>query len=186
MGGKPSPFGIDEESLDEVLDEILKLSNTDIRGVHLFTGTQILDHNILIKQYRKAIEIAEHVAGRITGTLESIDFGGGLGIPYFERESQLDLKQFAPLFGDLIVEIGTNPMLYGLQPPAKSGRQRVAVSSRGRAKRIGISRSAVHDTMAGGSVSLTHFSSWRHALPVHPITHEARLCPQAVPKPRAL
>ncbi|MCP4510596.1 MAG: type III PLP-dependent enzyme, partial [Fuerstiella sp.] len=89
MGGKPSPFGIDEESLDDVLSEILTFANLDIRGVHLFTGTQILDHNILITQYRKAIEIAERVSQRITGTLESIDFGGGLGIPYFERESPL-------------------------------------------------------------------------------------------------
>ena len=64
MGGKPAPFGIDEEQLDRVLDQILALPRLDITGVHIFTGTQILDHEILTEQYRKAAELARRVARR--------------------------------------------------------------------------------------------------------------------------
>ena len=111
MGGKPSPFGIDEETLNHALDAILHLPQLQVCGVHLFTGTQILDHSVLITQYRKAIEVAECVACRLPHPLESIDFGGGLGIPYFERESALDLNGFAPNFNQLLIEIDSNPLL---------------------------------------------------------------------------
>src|ERR1700686_357961 len=52
MGGRPAPFGIDEEILDEALDGLLSLTALDFRGIHLFTGTQILDVEILLNQYR--------------------------------------------------------------------------------------------------------------------------------------
>ena len=55
MGGKPSPFGIDEESLESVVAEIKQQDNTRITGVHLYMGTQILDAEILIAQYHRGI-----------------------------------------------------------------------------------------------------------------------------------
>ncbi len=58
MGGRPAAFGIDEERVDEVLDELASLKNLEFRGVHIFTGTQILDFQILVTQYRKGLEIA--------------------------------------------------------------------------------------------------------------------------------
>jgi diaminopimelate decarboxylase len=53
MGGRPAPFGVDEESLDDVLDRLLSFPTLDFRGIHLFTGTQILDFEVLVSQYRK-------------------------------------------------------------------------------------------------------------------------------------
>src|SRR3972149_6415225 len=47
MGGKPTPFGIDEEILEEVVELILADSSLVFRGLHFYMGTQILDHNIL-------------------------------------------------------------------------------------------------------------------------------------------
>src|SRR4029077_10608154 len=43
MGGRPAPFGMDEEILDQVLDAVLAEPELDLGGIHLFTGTQILD-----------------------------------------------------------------------------------------------------------------------------------------------
>lgn len=91
MGGKPAPFGIDEEALDPVLDALRSTSSIELHGVHLFAGTQILDHAVLAAQYRKGIEIAERVAHRTGKPLRTVDFGGGLGIPYFEGERELDM-----------------------------------------------------------------------------------------------
>ena len=95
MGGKPSPFGIDEEQLDPVIDEIKQLSHVKIQGVHQFMGTQILDASILLKQYRRAIELAGKIAGRLGEPLKTLDFGGGWGTPYFPHESELDLAAVA-------------------------------------------------------------------------------------------
>ena len=94
MGGKPSPFGIDEESLESVIAEIKQQDNTRITGVHLYMGTQILDAEILIAQYHRGISIANAVAEQIESPLATLDFGGGLGTPYFAHETELDLDAF--------------------------------------------------------------------------------------------
>ncbi len=92
MGGKPAPFGIDEESFEEALDHVAADAALDFRGLHLFTGTQILQHEILLNQYRRGIEIGRRAAERTQKPLGTLDFGGGLGIPYFANEQALDLE----------------------------------------------------------------------------------------------
>jgi len=108
MGGRPAPFGLDEEILDDVLDVIGRDAALNFRGIHLFTGTQILDANVIVSQYRHGLEIARRAAHRVGRPLHTVDFGGGLGIPYFAHEKALDLEQlreglaalFAPLEAD--------------------------------------------------------------------------------------
>ena len=91
MGGKPAPFGIDEENLEEAVDRVKADPALEFRGVHLFTGTQILDHNILLTQYRQGIDIARRASRRAGHPLATLDFGGGLGVPYFAHEHDLDM-----------------------------------------------------------------------------------------------
>jgi diaminopimelate decarboxylase len=93
MGGKPAPFGIDEENLDAALDAVSAHSALDIRGIHLFTGTQILDYQLLLNQYQKGLELGRRTAARIGKPLHTIDFGGGLGIPYFPGERFLEMDK---------------------------------------------------------------------------------------------
>ena len=92
MGGKAVPFGIDEEKLDAVIERVVFDSALEFRGIHLFSGTQILDHMVLARQFRKGIEIALGVARRLERPLRTVDFGGGLGIPYFPGEAELDME----------------------------------------------------------------------------------------------
>jgi diaminopimelate decarboxylase len=108
MGGRPAPFGLDEEILDAVLDVVLSDAALEFQGIHLFTGTQILDANVIVSQYRHGLEIARRAAHRVGRPSHTVDFGGGLGIPYFAHEKALDLEQlreglaalFAPLEDD--------------------------------------------------------------------------------------
>ena len=109
MGGKPAPFGVDEEILDEVLDRLLALPSLDLQGIHLYAGTQILDHRILVTQYRRGIEIARRVADRMARPLRTLDFGGGLGIPYFASESPLALAPLAEGLAELVGELANDP-----------------------------------------------------------------------------
>jgi diaminopimelate decarboxylase len=90
MGGRATPFGIDEEIADSVIDRILSSPALTFTGIHLFTGTQILDHAVLLNQYRKGIALARSIAQRIHQHLDTIDFGGGIGIPYFSNERELN------------------------------------------------------------------------------------------------
>ena len=91
MGGRAIQFGVDEETLDEVLDNVLAKPELDLCGIHLFTGTQILDAEVLLRQYDHGLQLARRVSLRVGSPLGTLDFGGGLGIPYFAHETELDL-----------------------------------------------------------------------------------------------
>jgi diaminopimelate decarboxylase len=107
MGGKSAPFGVDEEQLDPLLHRIASDSHLDFRGIHLFVGTQILDHTLLLMHYRKGLDIARHAAALTNRPVHTLDFGGGLGIPYFPGDLELDLKQLSGGLNELIRGIET-------------------------------------------------------------------------------
>jgi diaminopimelate decarboxylase len=94
MGGKSAPFGVDEEHLDAVVLSLLESPRVRVSGVHIFAGTQILDAEVLRAQYRKCVELARRVAKQLREPLATVDFGGGLGIPYFEGDSELDMEVY--------------------------------------------------------------------------------------------
>lgn len=121
MGGKASPFGIDEEDLDVAITEISALQNVTISGVHLFMGTQILDAETLIGQYRRAVELAKQVAVR-AGPLKTIDFGGGWGTPCFANETPLDLKQVAEGMQEIDDLLAADPGLANAEAIIEPGR----------------------------------------------------------------
>jgi diaminopimelate decarboxylase len=92
MGGQPTAFGFEEESMDQALHAISQCRHLQFRGVHLYTGTQILDAEVLLRHWEHALDVASHAA-EVTGTpVATIDLGGGLGIPYFAHEKELDLS----------------------------------------------------------------------------------------------
>src|SRR5690348_1563544 len=92
MGGQPTAFGFEEEALPEVVRAVLKCGRLKVRGVHLYTGTQILDAASLLKHWLHAVEVAKAVADLTGEPLATVDLGGGLGVPYFSHEKELDLQ----------------------------------------------------------------------------------------------
>src|SRR5262249_14768321 len=119
---KPVPFGVDEECLDVVLDRLLSDSSIEFRGIHLYTGTQILDYTILAHQYCKGLEIARRVASRIQRPLHIVDFGGGFGIPYFTNERELDMEKLREAITALMAKTRDEPLFVGTQFMVEPGR----------------------------------------------------------------
>jgi diaminopimelate decarboxylase len=105
MGGKSTPFGVDEEQMDPLILRIAEDQHLEFCGIHLFVGTQILDFRLLLDQYRKALEIGRRAAALLAAPLPTLDFGGGLGIPYFPGDSELDLHRFGAGLKELIESI---------------------------------------------------------------------------------
>ena len=122
MGGKATPFGIDEEKLDDVLDYVLQEPAIDFHGIHLFTGTQILDYSLLVNQYLKGLEIGRRVATRLQQPLRTVDFGGGLGISYFAHDNQLDTDRLRESLWDMFTEVRREPCFTGTQFIVEPGR----------------------------------------------------------------
>ncbi|MGB5618920.1 MAG: diaminopimelate decarboxylase [Desulfobacterales bacterium] len=122
MGGKPVPFGIDEECLDVVLDRVLSKPFIEFRGIHLFVGTQILNHSILIDQYHHGMELARRVASRMHRPLQTVDFGGGFGIPYFAHEQELDVAAFGKGLAALMAKVKNDALFLETQFMVEPGR----------------------------------------------------------------
>ena len=126
MGGKPAPFGIDEDLLDAALECVLSQPFIEFRGIHIFAGTQILDAEVLLAQYRKGVQIAKRVAKRLHQPLHSLDFGGGLGVPYFAHEQPLDLAVVKAGLADLEGQISADPDFAGTRLVIEPGRYLIA------------------------------------------------------------
>jgi len=122
MGGKPAPFGVDEEQLDDALDYLLQEPGIEFQGIHLFAGTQILDDSLLVDQYLKGLEIGRRVAARLKKPLHTVDFGGGLGIPYFAKENELDMSRLRERLADIFGKIRAEPCFTGTQFIVEPGR----------------------------------------------------------------
>jgi diaminopimelate decarboxylase len=128
MGGKPAAFGIDEEELESCVRHVSRLTSLTLRGLHLFTGTQILDAGVLARQYRKAVALGRQLAA-MTGTPpHTIDFGGGLGIPYFDHEGELDTDRLRDELVVLMSEVAGTPDLKGTRFIVEPGRYLVGES----------------------------------------------------------
>jgi diaminopimelate decarboxylase len=122
MGGRPAPFGIDEERLLEAADLVETSPGLELSGVHLFAGTQILDSEVLARQWAHCIDIAARLATHLGRPLATIDLGGGLGIPYFTRDRALDLAMLRPIAERLAQRIATNPLLKTTRVILEPGR----------------------------------------------------------------
>lgn len=91
MGGKPRQFGIDEAELRRSKHRIAALRNIRVMGVHVYMGTRFLNHEDVIHNTQHILALAEDVAGQLGFPLETVDFGGGLGVAYFDNEEDMDL-----------------------------------------------------------------------------------------------
>ena len=122
MGGQPTAFGFEEESLAEVLAALARSSHLRLRGVHLYTGTQILDAEALLAHWRHALEVARRTAEMRDDPISTIDLGGGLGIPYFAHEKELDLEVLSAGARDLVTAARSDRRLANARFVVEPGR----------------------------------------------------------------
>jgi diaminopimelate decarboxylase len=105
MGARSVAFGIDEDQLEDVVAAVMDSPSLELVGLHLFVGTQILDAGTLLRQYAEGLNIARRLSVRIGRPLDTVDLGGGLGIPYFPGEARLDLDALRSGLAELFVNI---------------------------------------------------------------------------------
>ncbi len=101
MGGGPKPFGVDEEKVPNLLATIADL-DVHFRGFHIFSGSQNLRPEAIIEAQDKTFELALRLAEHAPDSMDWINIGGGLGIPYFPGESRLVLDDISTNLEGLI------------------------------------------------------------------------------------
>ena len=104
MGGKPRQFGIDLEVLRSSRDVVSGLRAARVTGVHAYLGTRFLDHADVLNNTTHILAAAEALCAELGVPLRTVDFGGGLGVPYFDGEKELDLEALLVAMHDVVDE----------------------------------------------------------------------------------
>ena len=103
-GGPESKFGISYRDVEKI-KEIASKYSLRIKGLHQHIGSGILETEI----YLEAVEVLLDVAEAFD-SLDFIDFGGGIGIPYRESEKPIDIedlgKKITKKFADFCKKYG--------------------------------------------------------------------------------
>ncbi|MBT2282943.1 type III PLP-dependent enzyme [Paenibacillus polymyxa] len=102
MAGVPRQFGVDENQIPLFLEEIKKTPNISFRGIHVYTGTQILDYEQIISTFSYTLKLAKYIKVNFGIECEMVDLGGGLGVPYFSHENELNLSALSSELRNLI------------------------------------------------------------------------------------
>ncbi len=99
-----SKFGISILQLPEIL-EVVKRYNITVNGLHIHTGSDILDTEVFLKGAGILLGVAKNFP-----SLEYIDFGSGFKVSYQEGDPATDIfdlgKQLKVVFGDFCKEYG--------------------------------------------------------------------------------
>jgi diaminopimelate decarboxylase len=77
---------------------------------------------VLAAQWRHGLDVAGRVALHLGHPLETIDLGGGLGIPYFQGEGALDLDTLRGAVPALIAAKSADPLLREARVVIEPGR----------------------------------------------------------------
>jgi diaminopimelate decarboxylase len=93
-GGRDAKFGVWQDQAREAAG-IAKESGLPVVGVHMHIGSGIPRADPFLPAIRRLMELAGQVQEESGSTLEFIDIGGGLGVPYRPDEEELDLGDFA-------------------------------------------------------------------------------------------
>ena len=94
MGGGPKPFGIDAETVPDVLAEVGRLGLA-FEGFHIYSGSQNLKAESICEAQRKSVELAIRLAAAAPAPVKVLNIGGGFGIPYFPGDSPLEIAPIA-------------------------------------------------------------------------------------------
>ena len=104
MGGAPTQFGLNSDDLPAVW-EALRDPMLEFAGIHIYWGSQCLSESAIEEAQATSVDLIESLAPHFPRAPEILNLGGGFGIPYFAKDTPLELalvgQNFAPLFARL-------------------------------------------------------------------------------------
>ncbi len=97
VGHVKSKFGIPEEQIYDVL-KMEEEGKIKVTGLHIHTGSDIIENNHFEVGIRKIFFHAYRFKN-----IETIDLGGGIKIPYFEGDTETNLKKYAEVINEEVL-----------------------------------------------------------------------------------
>lgn len=103
-GHKDTKFGISPSTAEKIVNNIQKLKNIHIVGLHAHIGSQILNIKPFLKEADILAELYRKFAKKIK-TLKYLDLGGGFGIPYREDDRAFDFSSFIKKISSILADL---------------------------------------------------------------------------------
>jgi len=105
-----SKFGVSILQMRHLL-RVIKTYNINVTGVHMHTGSDILDATVFLNGADLLFDVAKQLK-----TIEFIDFGSGFKVPYHDSDVQVDVadlgKKISKAFNDFCKEYGRELQLW--------------------------------------------------------------------------
>ncbi len=89
-GKKENKFGVDDKTFFELVKFCKYSNNINLKCLSVHIGSQILSH----KPFEKMLKVIDKIIDRSNHNFEFIDLGGGMGIPYNNKNKKLNYKKY--------------------------------------------------------------------------------------------
>ncbi|OQY36711.1 MAG: diaminopimelate decarboxylase [Spirochaetaceae bacterium 4572_7] len=103
LGGGSKKFGMDSETIDDIIKDAQELPGVNLQGIHVFAGTGIKDSQGFLSNLENCFSLANDINNKHF-KVKSIDVGGGIGIPYTDNDPQFMVDDLKPKIDQLLKE----------------------------------------------------------------------------------
>ena len=90
MGGGAKPFGVDAAQVPALLEAIGR-AGLAFEGFHIYAGSQTLQASAIAEAQHRTLEMVVRLAQCAPLPMQTLNLGGGFGVPYFAGEQPLDI-----------------------------------------------------------------------------------------------
>jgi len=97
-GGKNEKFGLSYNDFINLCKKMKKMKNLNLQGISVHIGSQITN----LDPFKKVLTVINKIINETKINFKFIDLGGGMGISYYRKEKQINLRQYAKIVNKFI------------------------------------------------------------------------------------
>jgi diaminopimelate decarboxylase len=121
-GASPQKFGIDPSRALETIRLAQRLSHVKLVGIHIFNASQVLDAQAWLHNAEQTVRTAFELWRATNFDLHYVDLGGGLGVPYADGETELDVAALGSGLARILAQYTAKGLPEGLRVLIEPGR----------------------------------------------------------------
>lgn len=87
-------FPLIEDNIINIVNEVIKLENIELTGIHCHIGSQIFDLEPFKDDAEIMINLANDIYKKTGHLIKEVDFGGGFGIYYTEGDKPKEIEEY--------------------------------------------------------------------------------------------
>jgi diaminopimelate decarboxylase len=102
MGGLPSKFGIESDSIPNLIKSLANSSHVRLCGIHIYNCSQNLNSDELLNNFNNILEFNSMMTEIHQKPFDILNLGGGFGIPYYMDDKELNIESLGKSLSSLL------------------------------------------------------------------------------------